>query len=101
MVLLNTDYYGNFYHSDRYLFLISFADWLTVAIMLISALLSLGTASILPKTSFDFMFHFFMGILILIGGLWVAVSAFGHHKRSSYIQAGCVSRFPDSIEPPF
>lgn len=93
-MLLNWDRYGNYYFNrtcDRYLVLVSFADWLVVAIMLMAALLSLGTASILPKTSFDFIFHFVMGILILIGGFWVAVTAFGNSQRSGYIQGACVS----------
>lgn len=93
MVILDIDHnsYHYYFNSDRYLLLISFADWLAVAIMLIAALSSLGTASILPKTSFDFMFHFIMSILMLIGGLWVAVSAFNsNYRRSTYIQAGCV-----------
>ncbi|CAG2175049.1 unnamed protein product [Oppiella nova] len=58
--------------------------------MLIAALISLGTASILPKTSFDFIYHFIGCILYLIGGLWVAIGAFKHENRSTYVQVSCV-----------
>ena len=92
LILLEIDHY-NHLNGDRYLLLISFADWLTVAIMLIAALLSLGTASILPKTSFDFMFHFIMGILIFVGGLLVSLNAFGRRERSPKVQTSCVSDF--------
>lgn len=90
LILLEIERYSNYHDSDRYLMLISFGDWLTVAIMLIAALLSLGTASILPKTSFDFMFHFFMGILIFVGGLLVSLNAFGRTERNAKVQTSCV-----------
>lgn len=88
LMFLEFGYYNK--ESDHYLILISFADWLTVALMLISALLSLGTASILPKTSFDFIFHFIMGILIFVGGILVSLNAFGRPGRSTKIQTACV-----------
>ena len=91
LVFLEFDYYHT-QNADKYLVLVSFADWLTVAIMLISALLSLGTASILPKTSFDFIFHFIMGILIFVGGLLLSLNAFGRPGRSSKIQTATVSK---------
>ena len=62
LLLLDADdyYYTRVYHytgyhywaPEQYLILVCFANWYTVTLMLIAALLSLGTASILPKTSF-------------------------------------------------
>lgn len=91
LILIEIDHYQHYRESDRYLMLITFGDWLTVGIMLLSALLSLGTASILPKTSFDFIFHFLMGILIFVGGLLVSLNAFGRTERSAKVQGSCVS----------
>ncbi|XP_054165302.1 uncharacterized protein LOC128962917 [Oppia nitens] len=84
-------YHGYYYPpSDQFLILVCFANWYTITLMLIAALLSLGTASILPKTSFDFIFHFIGCVLFLIGGLWVAVGAFKHDNRSVKIQTACI-----------
>ena len=93
MALMHFDNYNRevSLDSDRFLLMVSFADWITVTLMLIAALLSLGSATILPKASFDFIFHFILGILMLIAGLWVAASAFADPQRNTYIQAGSVS----------
>ena len=79
--------------SGQYLIYVSFADWVCVALMLIAALLSFGTASFLPKTSFDFIFHFVMGILVLVGGVLVSTYAFDNHVfyNTKKAQAASVS----------
>lgn len=92
MVLMSLDTKETrFFDSDRYLLMTSFADWITVTLMLISALLSLGSATILPKASFDFIFHFILGLCVLAGGIWVAVDVYGQDPyRNEYIQAACI-----------
>ncbi|KAH7642339.1 uncharacterized protein LOC124492505 [Dermatophagoides farinae] len=92
MALMHFDNYNREVNidSDRFLLLVSFADWVTVTLMLIAALLSLGSATILPKASFDFIFHFILGILMLIAGLWAAATAFADPQRNTYIQAASV-----------
>ncbi|KAF7491721.1 hypothetical protein SSS_03662 [Sarcoptes scabiei] len=94
MVLMSMDYHNEHPDSDRYLLMVGFADWITVTLMLIAALLSLGSATILPKASFDFMFHFVLGLAVLVGGCWCASSAFAYdeknEQRNSYIQAASI-----------
>lgn len=99
LLLLEATYnyqpYRSYYHyiyppADQFLILVCFANWYAITLMLISALLSLGTASLLTKTSFDFIFHFVACVLYLIGGLWVAVGAFGSYNRSFKVQTASI-----------
>jgi len=83
------DSYG-YPSSDMFLILVTFGNWFTITLMLIAALLSLGTASLLTKTSYDFMFHFVACVLYLIGGLWVAIGAFGDYERTTKIQVAAI-----------
>ncbi|CAG2112035.1 unnamed protein product [Medioppia subpectinata] len=92
LLLLDADKSSGYWYlpPEQFLVLVCFANWYTITIMLISALLSLGTACILPKTSFEFIFHFLGFVLFLIGGLWVAIGAFKHENRTVNIQVACI-----------
>lgn len=80
--------YG-FYAADLFLTLAVFGALLAVGLMLLAALLSLGTATLLPKTSFDFLFHFVAAVLLLVAGLWLLVGAIDYN-RATRVQAAAV-----------
>ncbi|RWS27947.1 hypothetical protein B4U80_00503, partial [Leptotrombidium deliense] len=72
-ILLVYDY-SNYY---RYLFLllVSYTHMHTVGLMLLTCLLSISTAGLLPKLTLDFVFHFVAFSLYLTAGIWTVVES--------------------------
>ncbi|GIY28764.1 MARVEL domain-containing protein [Caerostris extrusa] len=69
-------------------FLVTFAFLVTTFLMLLSALLSLMVATILPKTLFEFLYHIF-GFVFYISAslaLLITVSNDNKHYRTRYYE---------------
>jgi len=95
LVMLETQSYSHyfgrsygFYANDLFLLLVSFAGLFTTSIMLLTCVTSLGTASLLPKISFDFTYHILCCLFFFISGLWVLIDALD--KRTNSIVAASV-----------
>jgi hypothetical protein len=75
-------HWWGFYSGDLFLLLVIYSHLHTVGLMLFTSLFSLSTASLLPKMSFDFIFHFVAFILYMVSGLWVLIGAVNERPSS-------------------
>lgn len=71
------------------MFIVSFAFLVTTFLLLISSLISLMAATILPKTVFEFLYHLFAFIFYLSAGLAlvIAISDRRKYRRDSDYEA--------------
>ncbi|XP_053209380.1 uncharacterized protein LOC128393267 [Panonychus citri] len=73
-----------------FLYLINWCHLYAIFLMLITCLFSLSTATLMPKMTFDFVFHFSATILFLLAGLWsisIAIDSYYSTYKTASILA--------------
>ncbi|XP_054156841.1 uncharacterized protein LOC128955218 [Oppia nitens] len=73
------------YTGDLYLLLVNFGHLYIIVLMAITSLFSSTTETLLPKTTFDYIFHHMAFVLYLIGGVWVLIDSLSDGRTGTII----------------
>ncbi|CAG2105411.1 unnamed protein product [Medioppia subpectinata] len=63
------------YTGDLFLLLVNFCHLYVIVLMAVTSIFSITSESLLPKTTFDYVFHHMAFGLYLIGGIWVLIDS--------------------------